>query len=90
MLHWPASPSEERAGLPALARYAAFGLPIDSTGTATRIECHLCFHAQLLLDPILSRMNLTCAFQPKRHSMRFAKYKSECGVQSVRFEAHTR
>jgi hypothetical protein len=25
LLHWPASSSEERAGLPALARYAAFG-----------------------------------------------------------------
>ena len=58
LLHWPASPLKERAGVPALARYAAFGLPIDSTGTASRIECHLCFHAQLLMDPILSRMNL--------------------------------
>jgi len=92
LLHWPASPSEERAGLPALApatrrpsrhlrrkekaRCRAMaslrGLRsnprpsihqdlrswVDTLFTATRIECHLCFHAQHLVDPLLSRMNL--------------------------------
>jgi hypothetical protein len=89
LLHWPASPSEERAGLPALGRYAAFGLSIDSTVTATRIECHLCFHAQLLMDPTLSRMNLMrIPAQAPLHALR--NTKPERGVQSVRFEAHTR
>jgi hypothetical protein len=31
---------------------------VDTLFTATRIECHLCIHAQLLIDPILSGMNL--------------------------------
>jgi len=89
LLHWPASSSEERAGVPALGRYAAFGLPIDSTGTAPRIECHLCFHAQLLMDPTLSRMNLMrIPAQAPLHALR--NTKPERGVQSTRFEAHTR
>ena len=73
----------------ACIRYAAFGLPMDSTVTATRIECHLCFHAQLLMDPTLSRMNLMrIPAQAPLHALR--NTKPERGVQSVRFEAHTR
>ena len=85
LLHWPASPSEERAGVPALARYAAFGLPIDSTGTAPRIECHLCFHAQLLIDPILSRMNLMrIPAQAPLHALRQIQTGVRCSIRPVR------
>ena len=54
-----------------LHRYAAFGLPIDSTGTAKRIECHLCLHAQLLMNPLLSRMNfMRIPAQVSLHALR--------------------
>ena len=63
LLHWPASPLKERAGVPALAPLRGLRTnsrpsihqdlrsQVNSLFTATRIECHLFFHAQLLNEP---------------------------------------
>ena len=75
----------ERPGSTPRLRYAAFGLPIDSTGTAPRIECHLCFHAQLLIDPILSRMNLMrIPAQAPLHALRQIQTGVRCSIRPVR------
>ena len=68
-----------------LHRYAAFGLPIDSTGTAPRIECHLCLHAQLLMDPLLSRMNfMRIPAQVSLHALRQIQTGMRCSIHPVR------
>ena len=43
---------------------------VDTLFTATRIECHLCFHAQLLINPVSTRLvNLHVPTQAPLHAL---------------------
>ena len=88
LLHWPASPLEERAGVPALA-------PLRGLRALYGLHSHDYAHRVSLVLPCatLDGPNII-QDEPHAHSSPSAtpcapQYKSVCGVQSVRCEART-
>jgi len=87
LLHWPASPLEERAGVPALdsaTRPSVILLTPQSRLRASSVTCSSACRSYSLPSSGWP----TGSLHHKRHSMR-SQDKLECGVQSVRCEART-
>jgi len=88
LLHRPASSSEERAGVPALDSATRPSVSLLTPQSQLRASS-VTYSSACRSYSLPSSGWPTGSLHHKHHSMRFAKYKPECGVQSVRCEART-
>ena len=65
-------------------RYAAFGLPMDSTGTAPRIECHLCLREPVVQPSFVRLANRLATSQAPLHALRQIQAGVRCSIRPVR------